>query len=63
LALPKPAAPIVDRLATKGILAGVPASRLFPGDATLANVLLIAVTETNTDSDVDALVAGLQGAL
>src|SRR5258707_6233721 len=29
LALPKPAAPIVDALAARGVIAGVPASRLF----------------------------------
>ena len=29
--LPKPAAPIVEALAAKGIMAGVPVSRLLPG--------------------------------
>jgi glycine dehydrogenase subunit 1 len=57
--LPKPAAPIVDALADRGILGGVPVSRLYPGDPALANLLLLAATETNTDADMDAL----QGAL
>ena len=30
--LPKPAAPVVDALAAKGVIAGVPASRLLPHD-------------------------------
>ncbi len=58
--LPKPAAGVVDRLAQKRILAGVPVSRLLPGDAALANLLLVAATETNTDADMDALVAALR---
>jgi len=58
--LPKPAAGIVERLAAKRILAGVPVSRLLPGDAALANLLLVAATETNTDRDMDALVAALR---
>jgi glycine dehydrogenase subunit 1 len=63
LALPKPAAPVVDALAAKGVLAGVPASRLYPDEPRAANLLLVAVTETNTEADVDALVAALKGAL
>ena len=33
-ALPKPAAPVVDALAERGILGGVPVSRLYPDEAT-----------------------------
>src|SRR3984957_15053300 len=47
--LPKPAAGIVDQLAEKGVIAGVPASRLLPHDAAVANLLILAATETNTD--------------
>ncbi len=61
LELPKPAGPIVDNLAAKGVLAGVPGSRLYPGEARAANLLLVAVTETNTDADVARLVAALAG--
>src|SRR6185369_6493608 len=39
--LPKPAAPVVDALAAKNILAGVPASRLLPREKTAANLLIL----------------------
>ncbi|MCA9245372.1 MAG: hypothetical protein KDA32_15560, partial [Phycisphaerales bacterium] len=45
LRLPRPAAPVVDALADKGILGGVPLSRLFPDDPAQANGLLVAATE------------------
>jgi glycine dehydrogenase subunit 1 len=61
--LPKPAAPVVEALAQRGLLAGVPASRLWPGDAALANVLLLAATETNTEAEIDRLAAALQEVL
>lgn len=57
--LPKPAAPVVEALAAKGVLAGVPASRLWPDAPALENVLLLAATETNTDDDVAALTQAL----
>ena len=59
LRLAKPAADVVEALAGQGILAGVPGPRLWPDDPALANLLLVAVTETNTDSDFDRLVQGL----
>jgi glycine dehydrogenase subunit 1 len=58
--LPKPAAGVVDRLAEKRILAGVPVSRLLPDDPTLANLLLVAATEINTDAEMEALVTALR---
>jgi len=57
--LPGPAADVVQTLADRDILAGVPASRLFPDREDLANVLLVAATETNTSPEMDALVAGM----
>ncbi len=57
--LPKPTAAVVDALAAKGILAGVPASRLLPHDPAVRDLLIVAVTETTTDEDADALVAAL----
>ena len=57
--LPGPAAPVVDRLADRGILAGVPVSRLLPDDPAVADLLLVAATETSTDGDFDRLVAAL----
>jgi glycine dehydrogenase subunit 1 len=59
LKLSKAAAPIVDKLAEDEIIAGVPVSRLRPHDRNATNLLLVAVTETTTPSDIDALVAGL----
>lgn len=51
LALPRPAAPVIEALAARGILGGVPVSRLIPDDPALANLLLVAASETNTDGD------------
>ena len=62
LRLAEPAEPVVDRLAKDGILAGVPVSRLRSGDAALANLLLVAVTETVTDDDMHRLCAALKEA-
>jgi glycine dehydrogenase subunit 1 len=53
LRLPRPAAPVVERLVEKGVLAGVPASRLWPGQAELSDHLIVAATETNTDDDIE----------
>jgi glycine dehydrogenase subunit 1 len=61
--LSKPAAGVVSALAAKGVLGGVPASRLFGDDPALANLLLVAATETNTDDDMDALCAALREVL
>ena len=61
--LPKAAGPVVEALAKRGILGGVPASRLWPGEKSLENLLLIAATETNTDADMDALTSALKEVL
>lgn len=63
LRLPMPAATVVDRMAARGVLGGVPLARLFPDDPALANLLLVAVTETVSDDDVAALVVALGDAL
>ncbi len=59
LKLPKPAASVVDALAEKGIVAGVPASRLMPQDNSVRDLLIVAATETNTDEDCDAFAKAL----
>ena len=59
LRLPRPAAEVVETLAARGILAGVPVSRLLPG-AGLDDLLLVASSEVNTDDDRAALVAALK---
>lgn len=58
LQLSKPAAEVVEALAEKGVLGGVPASRLLPG-AGLDDLLIVANTEINTDEDRAAFVAAL----
>jgi glycine dehydrogenase subunit 1 len=63
LSLPMPAAPLVERLAERRILAGVPVSRLYPGVADLENLLLVAASETTTEEDMAALAAALEEAL
>ena len=57
--LPKPAAPIVEELAEFGVLGGVPLSRFYPGRPDLANLLLVAATETATDDDINQFVHAL----
>jgi glycine dehydrogenase subunit 1 len=59
LRLPKTAASVADELAEKGIIAGVPASRLLPHDKDVRDLLIVAATETNTDEDCDAFVKTL----
>ncbi|WP_114395056.1 aminomethyl-transferring glycine dehydrogenase subunit GcvPA [Oleisolibacter albus] len=61
--LPKKAAKVVEKLADKGILAGVPVSRFYPDIKDLDHLLLVAATETNTPDDMDALVAALEEVL
>ncbi|HEX2554018.1 MAG TPA: aminomethyl-transferring glycine dehydrogenase subunit GcvPA [Microvirga sp.] len=62
LRLPKPAASVVEDLANRGILGGVPVSRLLP-DAGLDDLLLVASTEVNTDEDRAAFVSALKEVL
>ena len=63
LKLSKEARPVVRALADKGILAGVSLGRLYPDSATLDNGLVVAVTETTTPEDVEALATALEEAL
>ena len=60
--LPMDAAQAVEALAGRGVIAGVPYSRLAP-DAGLDDVLLVAATELTTDADIAALAAGLKAVL
>ena len=60
LRLPVEARPAVHALADRGILGGVSLGRLYPHAEALKNGLVVAVTETVTDEDVDALEAGLK---
>jgi glycine dehydrogenase subunit 1 len=59
LHLPCAAAPVVDALAGRGILGGIPVSRLYPGRAELENLLLVAATEMVTPEDIDRFATAL----
>ena len=63
VALPKPAAPVVEALAQRRILGGLPVSRLIPDDPSVANLLLLAATETATEAGMAPLVAALKEVL
>src|SRR5205823_3641638 len=60
LRLPRPAAEMVEVLAEKGVLAGVPVSRFYPE---MADLLIVAATEMTTIEDMDRLEAGLREVL
>ena len=63
LRLAKPAADVAEGLAERGVLGGVPFSRFHPEAADLADLLVVAVTETNTAEGIDAYAAALQEVL
>ncbi|MFM8679249.1 MAG: aminomethyl-transferring glycine dehydrogenase subunit GcvPA [Alphaproteobacteria bacterium] len=60
LKLPVPAAGVVDELAAQGILAGVPGGRLWPDRPELADLLVVAATETNTEAEMDLFARKLE---
>jgi glycine dehydrogenase subunit 1 len=62
--LSKPAKDVVEHMVTRNVLGGVPVSRLMPKkDHSQDDLLIIAVTETNSDSDLDAYIDAVQEAL
>jgi len=61
--VPGDAAQVIERLARKGVLGGVPFSRLDPGRPELANLIIVASTEVNTDEDRAAYAAALKEVL
>ncbi|GAA5049133.1 aminomethyl-transferring glycine dehydrogenase subunit GcvPA [Erythrobacter westpacificensis] len=63
LVLNKEARPIVRALADKGVLAGVALGRLFPDGEGRENGLLVTVTETVTEDDIETLAKALEEAL
>jgi glycine dehydrogenase subunit 1 len=54
---------VVERMAKKGVLAGVPVSRLLPDSKAFANLLIVANTEVNTDADRVAFVKALKASV
>jgi glycine dehydrogenase subunit 1 len=61
--VPGDAAEVIEKLAGKGVLGGVPASRLAPDNADLRDLIIVACTEVNTDADRKAYVKALQAVL
>ena len=59
----RPAAPVIERLAARGILAGLPVSRLEPGDPRVDSLIVLAATELTTKADISALTEALEEAL
>jgi len=60
LRLSKSAKGVVGDMVAEGVLGGLHASRLMDGQDDL---LIVCATETNSDADMDAFVAALEGAL
>jgi glycine dehydrogenase subunit 1 len=50
LRTPRPAAALIEALAGRGVIGGLPVSRLLPG-AGLDDCIIVASTETNTEDD------------
>ncbi|MDB5693442.1 MAG: aminomethyl-transferring glycine dehydrogenase subunit GcvPA [Alphaproteobacteria bacterium] len=63
LRLPVEARPVVRTMAERGVLGGVSLGRLYPGVEALERGLVVAVTETSSEEDVEALAASLEEAL
>ena len=54
---------VVHKLAAKGVLGGVSLGRLYPGVDSLSAGLLVAVTETTSEEDIEALATALEEVL
>ena len=63
IVLPADARIVARALAEKGVLGGVALGRLYPGIDALAGGLLVAVTETTTDEDIEFLATAIEGIL
>jgi glycine dehydrogenase subunit 1 len=61
--VPGNAAEAIEKLAKKGVVGGVPVSRLEPGRPELADLIVVASTEVNTDADRAAYVKALKRVL
>ncbi|MEG9883231.1 MAG: aminomethyl-transferring glycine dehydrogenase subunit GcvPA [Hyphomicrobiales bacterium] len=60
---PKSGAAVVEALAARGILAGVPVSRLEPQAKAFETLITLATTELNTQDDMEACAQGLDEVL
>lgn len=63
LKLPANAREVVHKLAEQDVLGGVSLGRLYPGVDDLSHGLIVAVTETTTSEDIEALASALEGVL
>jgi glycine dehydrogenase subunit 1 len=61
--VPGDAAKVIDKLAAKGVLGGVPVSRLDHDKPELAGLIVVAATEINSEADRQAYVAALKEVL
>jgi glycine dehydrogenase subunit 1 len=61
--LPGDARQIVRDLAEKKVLAGVSLGRLYPDEQALSGGLIVAVTETASEEDIETLASALEEAL
>jgi glycine dehydrogenase subunit 1 len=59
----KPAREIIRDLANRGVLGGVSLGRLYPGVEALEHALLVAVTETTTEEDIERLAQELEASI
>ena len=62
LRTPRPAAELIEALARRGVIGGLPVSRLLPR-AGLDDCVIVASTETNTDADRAAYAQALADCL
>ncbi|MCP5397518.1 MAG: aminomethyl-transferring glycine dehydrogenase subunit GcvPA [Sphingomonadaceae bacterium] len=63
LTLPRNAREVVHELAARDVLAGVSLGRLYPGVEELSQGLVVAVTETTSEEDIEAFALALQEVL
>src|SRR5262245_38927384 len=61
--VPRPASEVIEHLARRGVLGGVPVSRLEPQQPGLADLIIVAATEVTTDEDRAAYAAALREVL
>ena len=61
--VPGDASHVIEKLAAKGVLGGVPYSRLAPDNPDLSGLIVVASTEVNTDEDRAAYVTALKEVL
>jgi glycine dehydrogenase subunit 1 len=60
---PRPGAQVIGQLADRKIIGGVPAERLWPGEPSLRNLIVVAATEVTTPADIAAYKAALSEVL